>query len=471
MPAIEQGQSTQPVVYVGHDSGNRIVECNQAAFPGLMVVTQSTQPDASNDCSGFAWLDLRTGLARLQLQPLSDVETLPFVIHDIPSECSAVLRSTPPIVGDALIFHSGASVRMVQCWLLRFFGPQAAPQSIRVSQVDFANGMQTLDLVSDVVIRAGKRLSLSGQGCTLRVGKQQVQVHPGGTLEMVRLSVAESEVSSAVVVEGVAAVANSTFVDCSARLNAVSEHGLESHGGAIAVIGGGMLRMHQGSMRRNVVRDGAECSGAALLVSESSSAELDGIDLTNNIATGGWTGSYGGAVRVRSRSSLRLLRSMLARNVADGKNRTSLYAAGGAIYIDGNCVGEVDQSKIEDNMAISALVGPAGGALYVFGSRLVIAVSKINRNIAEDGVYLPAGGAIYLSTCTAEIVDCELLENVARGGAYAEAGTRAQRKWGLICRALGPRHSSMRADVHRCLVRLRLKTKDERLVDQRESSR
>jgi hypothetical protein len=264
---------------------------------------------------------------------------------------------------------------------------------------------------------------------------------------MMRLSVAESEASSAVVVEGVAAVANSTFVDCTARLNAVSEHGLESHGGAIAVIGGGILRMRHCSMRRNAVRDGVECSGAALLVSESSSAELDGIDLTNNIATGSWTGSYGGAVRVRSRSSLRLLRSMLARNVADGKNQTSLYAAGGAIFIDGSSVAEINQSKIVDNMAISALVGPAGGALYVAGSRMVIVMSMINRNIAEDGVYLLAGGAIYLNTCTAEIVDCELLQNVARSGAYAEAGTCPQRRGVLICRALGPRHSWMRSDV------------------------
>jgi hypothetical protein len=128
MPAIGSGQSAQPVVYVGLDSGNRIVRCDPAAFPGLMVVTQSTQPDASNECSGFAWLDLRTG--QITLHPQFDTEPLPFLIHGIPSKCSVVLRSAPPVMGDTLVFASGESVGTVQCWLMRFFGPQAAPQSM-----------------------------------------------------------------------------------------------------------------------------------------------------------------------------------------------------------------------------------------------------------------------------------------------------------------------------------------------------
>ena len=422
MPVVGSGQPTQPVVYVGLDSGNRIMRCDPAAFPGLMAVAHSTRPGASSDCAGLAWLDLRTGQARLQLHP-SDVGTVPFVIHDIPSECSVVLRSAPPIVGDTLLFAGGASVRTVQCWLMRFFGPQAAPQSVRASQVDFSDGMQTIDLVSDVVIRAGQRLSLSSLGGTLRVGKHQVQVYRGGALEMMRLGVAESEFSSSIVVEGMAAFANSTFVGCYARFNVVSERGLESHGGAIAVMSGGRLGMQHCSMQRNQVRDGIECSGGALLLSASSSAEIVGTELRGNAAIGGKKGSYGGAVRVRGSSSLRLMRSVLARNVADGRNGASFYAYGGAVFIDGGSVGEVRESEIVAHIARGALFGVSAGAIYVEGSRLGLTMSNMNRNVAECGAYALGGGAVCAQySAVVEIVACELLANVVRGGQYANGG-------------------------------------------------
>jgi hypothetical protein len=86
------------------------------------------EPDASTNCTGSAWLDLRTG--QITLHPQSDTEPLPFFIHDIPSKCSVVLRSAPPVMGDTLVFASGESVGTVQCWLMRFFGPQAALQSM-----------------------------------------------------------------------------------------------------------------------------------------------------------------------------------------------------------------------------------------------------------------------------------------------------------------------------------------------------
>ena len=55
MPAIASAQSAQPEVYVGLDSGNHIVRCDPAAFPGLMVVTDSIEPGWPTHCTGFAW--------------------------------------------------------------------------------------------------------------------------------------------------------------------------------------------------------------------------------------------------------------------------------------------------------------------------------------------------------------------------------------------------------------------------------
>jgi hypothetical protein len=307
---------------------------------------------------------------------------------------------------------------------MRFFGPQAAPQRVRASQVDFSDGMQTIDLVSDVVIRAGQRLSLSSLGGTLRVGKHQVQVHRGGALEMMRLGVAESEFSSSIVVEGMAAFANSTFVGCSARFNVVSVRGLESHGGAIAVMSGGRLRMQHCSMQRNQVRDGIECSGGALLLSASSSAEIVGTELRDNAAIGGSYRSCGGAVRVRGSSSLRLMRSVLARNVADGRNGASFYAYGGAVYIDDGSVGEVRESEIVEHITRGALAS-LSGAIYVEGSRLGLTMSKMHRNVAEGSAYVLSGGSGAVCaqySAVVEIVACELLANVVRGGQYANGG-------------------------------------------------
>jgi hypothetical protein len=248
---------------------------------------------------------------------------------------------------------------------------------------------------------------------------------------MMGLGVTESVFSSAAVIEGGATFTNGTFVDCFAHLNVVSERGLESRGGAIAVIGGGRLTMQHCTMQRNIVRDGVQCCGGALLVSDSSSAELVESELTDNLANASSLSSNGGAVCVRERSSLRVVRSMFAQNVADGSNGTSLYASGGAFYLDTESTGEVNASDIVDNAATDSLGSPCGGAFYVEDSRLAAVASRINRNIARGGVYGPSGGAIFFScwsTSTAiDIADCEFLENVAQGGAYANAGTSPHR--------------------------------------------
>jgi hypothetical protein len=282
----------------------------------------------------------------------------------------------------------------------------------------------------------------------LRVGIWQVQVRRGGSLNLTRLGVAESLGSSAVVIEGVATFANSSFYDCSARLNAVSEDGLESRGGAISVLGGGQLKMQHCSMRRNAVRDGFICSGGALMVSAASAAALVDTELSSNVAIGGRYGAFGGAVSVRNSGSLRLVRSTLARNVADGSNGDSSFAYGGAVFISGDgSVGQVSESEIVDNVARAALSYPLGGAFCVEdGARLLLTTCKVNRNIADGGDYAfllvadeVTGGAIYLAYGGAgEIVGCELLENVARGGKYANAGTAPQTR---LC-APSPLHST-----------------------------
>jgi hypothetical protein len=180
-------------------------------------------------------------------------------------------------------------------------------------------------------------------------------------------------------------------------------------------------------MRRNKVREGSKCCGGALIVSASSAAELVDSEFNSNVAIGGRLAVTGGAVCVRDNSSMKLLRSTLAQNVADSSNGSSSSANGGAVFIGDDSVGEVSESELVENVAMAASSFPAGGAFYVTNrARLVLTTSKVNRNVADAGGGYSknaAGGAIYLYYSEGEIDKCELLENIVRGGQYANAGT------------------------------------------------
>ena len=235
--------------------------------------------------------------------------------------------------------------------------------------------------------------------------------------------------------------------------------------------------MQHCSMRRNTVRDGLKCSGGALIVSAASTAELVDTELSSNIAFGGRIGAFGGAVCVGDNSSLRLLRSTLARNVADGSNGTSSFAYGGAVFIGDESFGEASESEIVENVARAALSYPLGGAFYVENrARLVLTTCKVNRNVADGGSYSfnPGGGAINLDNVVGEIVDCELLENIARGGTYANGGNVPQTSE-YVPSVYTPRTVCVGASIGslacRCHVCFLFETKDERLVGQPKPSR
>ena len=163
-------------------------------------------------------------------------------------------------------------------------------------------------------------------------------------------------------------------------------------------------------------------------------------------------------MHVRDCSSLRLVRSSLAQNVADGGN-TSVCAYAGAVYIDGDSVGEVNESEMVKNLARLALRSSYGGALFVEGSRLVLAMSKINRNLADgNGQSNLAGGAIFLTSSLAEIADCEVVENVAGGGAeFTRAGTDVLRsahdlKLGRVLPCFASPYAKVAVHSYRCRV-------------------
>ena len=119
--------------------------------------------------------------------------------------------------------------------------------------------------------------------------------------------------------------------------------------------------------------------------------------------------------------------SMRRNTVRDGRECCG-GAYGGAVFIDGDSVGEVSESEIVENVARDAFSFPAEGAFFVTnGARLVLTASKVNLNVADGcggNCFNAAGGATYIySSSVVEIVNCELLENIVRGGEYANVGT------------------------------------------------
>ena len=160
-------------------------------------------------------------------------------------------------------------------------------------------------------------------------------------LEMTRLGIAESVESSAVVVKGEALFANSTFVNCAVRLNALSENGQH---GVSRWFHSCHTYVGESSGWRTASCDGTQCAtdqnaleGRYSFLSPRWQSS-PGPSSAANMAMGGRISAYGAAVHVRDNSSLRMERSRLAGNVADGNNMTSIYAAAGAIYIDGDSV-------------------------------------------------------------------------------------------------------------------------------------
>jgi hypothetical protein len=170
--------------------------------PSAWVITASHDPGAWQRCDGLASLDLTTGVART-----SGGTVVPIAAHAGLGPCAAVLPFREVAGGaDAVTFDRTASA--AACWLMQFFGPLSAvgaPGADTSAEVvvEFDVGAAAVELVADLIVRAGQRLVLRASGAggaraELRVGRRRVHVARGAEVVLERLRLTGSVGASAV---------------------------------------------------------------------------------------------------------------------------------------------------------------------------------------------------------------------------------------------------------------------------------
>ena len=229
-------------------------------------------------------------------------------------------------------------------------------------------------------MRSGQNVQLVGGESTLIVGKQQLRVQTGATLDVLRITIAESASASALVIAGGLSMKNCTVRNCVAEVNSLDGRGLQSRGGGMYVKTGG------------------------------TAAVLD-CRLVDNAARNGSVSSDGGAIFAGPKSSVKLVGTMLSLNVASNLDLPGYDARGGALFADKASV-EAEDAELLGNSAKNF-----GGAICALGpgATLKVVRSKLAGNSAVNNAGAASGGALSLLLgVSLEMVSSELTENVAR---------------------------------------------------------
>jgi hypothetical protein len=437
-------------VYVGMDTGRYMVSCDPNEHPHLWVITAEDAHwnTPCTECEGAVWVDLATGAARTRVA-LPPSASVPFMVHTGLGECTGTLSSVLAIFAGALRLDNPIAAA---CWLMRFFGPQTstariAPTFIELDLLEYP----TISLLSDLVVRGGQRLSIFCNDTSIVVGPRQVRVSPNAELRLDGVTIDSSTTSSAVLVEGRFIATNSTFRNCTARLNVLGQDGLDSQGGAVYVASGGELELHTAHVIDNAVRGGkgstsgggifatgakctvvdstlqhniaqtaeGACSGGTIALVDGTVCELNNTRLTHNSVQGGMEAA-GGAVYV-ARSFVRLITGAIKDNAA---HTALLFARGGGLAVTDWSSIELADIEVVHNIAMDSADVHGGGVYMYKNSSIKLLRTTICGNAAKRSTGQAYGGGLYLGiSCYAELRDVEVLNNVAMdSGTYAMGG-------------------------------------------------
>ncbi len=449
-------------VYVGMDTGCYILSCDPNERLHLWVIRASLEHARLSQCEGAFWVDLTTGAARNQVElPLSDPQSasVPFMVHDGLGKCTETLSLVPPISQAGALRLEGSTAA---CWLARFWGPQSAAAHIVPAFIELDLPEQrTLALLSDLIIPRGHRLSIIGGDAVIVVGPHQVHVRPSAELHLDRVTVASSVASSAVLVEGRLIATNSTFRNCTARLNVLGREGSDSQGGAVYVAPLGELVLNSAHVVNNAVKGGKGstsgggiyatrskvtmvdstlehnsahtdvfsdvCTGGAIALVDGTACVLNNTWLAQNSVRGG-RDAAGGAIYAAG-SSIRLFLATIYDNIVHG---AVLSSSGGGLAITDRSAAELASMKVLQNVAMDSLA-TYGGGIYVYQSSSIKAQhTAIRGNTVKRSSDRSYGGGLFLRySCSAELRSVEVLDNEAKdssvyaygGGVYARDKT------------------------------------------------
>jgi hypothetical protein len=196
----------------------------------------------------------------------------------------------------AITLNSGADA--AACWLSRFFGPQATrwqgSPTFAIELLDDSVALQT-----DLVIRIGTVLRITSiLQTTVVVGPHQIRVESGARLEIENITIADSVLSSALVVRGSASASRCTFARCSATTNFI------------------LLGIMDQFVPDNVGEKGAFLAAGGAAVHVIGSMEIVDSAFLECSAGGAQIAAMGGALFVDINAQLEVQRSELRRGMA-----------------------------------------------------------------------------------------------------------------------------------------------------------
>jgi hypothetical protein len=457
-------------VYRGIAGGLVAYACDATAHGRIWALSSATTDEAAwEKCEGGWWIH-ETGWAYAQLDR-SESSRLPLSFGLGLGACASHLLLEAP-TGSAKAFGHEATTTEIACWLRRFFGPHSPPGwmgSTTSFSVDVPGAV--FALLSDVVVRSGIALRITGTPAEARpviiVGESELRVEAGAKLELEALTIANSTVSSALAVEGVATVTRCTFVKCSTTLanlviGGVAEasvpggvlaflasaggaafiaaHGtmdvtasafldcsatrglVGALGGAIYAGSGAQLSVLESELRGNSVEGGGLLNaGGAIFLYTKASATLQGSTLSENTVLGGGELSQGGAAAVFFSATMTASGMRVSDNLAAGASK---YTLGGAFFVMNGALLTVADSSVSRNKVRCAGGDANGGAIVIYGNGRLISTGVEfieNRADASAGSWA-AGGALYLIGASTEVHGATFVSNSVFGGSTTNAG-------------------------------------------------
>ena len=418
---------SSPSVYAGIESGLFAYTCDPAIH-GPVMAFSPTLPDtlARQECSGELRIDLTTGRAT------HANSAVPFRSDLQWAGCSIYLPFDRPDPSVPSKSFAASSPMEAACWLSRFFGPQTTWIGPSTFSVEVASDFA---LQTDLVIRSGTTLRIeSATNTKMVIGAHQIRVNADARLDLRRMTVADSVLSTALVVTGSASLRDCAFIRCNATTNVVLSGIVErlvpdGVGAFLAAAGAAIYVGPAGSLS---IVDSAllECwavggkignLGAAIFANTGAQLELVNAELRNNSVQGGEYGCGGGALWLHISTNCTVHGSTISGNVATGGNTLS---AGGAAVLLTNAHLVVVDSTVCDNSAILGGQYSEGGGFFVYSeSQLRLRGSYLCRNTAMGDADFSAGGAVALWVQgKLDVLDCEFSENTVQGSQFAQGG-------------------------------------------------
>ena len=312
VPSDEKSRALGRPVYVGVDSGRTAFLCEPTTERGAFQIgtvwafSAVAGEEAPRDCaSADLWLDMETG-AQYSTKPLRPAAHNSLLTFAGWPTCKQYAQQSLQ-KSNSIVLSTSSDYA---CALARFFGPQTAVEASANTPLEltFPGDLSSIALVSDLIVRAGVRLRLSGSGAnnTVVVGSRQIYIYRGGQLAMDGVIVAESTMTSAVRVEGDFSARGVTFRDCTTTTNGimVSLEGivpgkrrawLQAFGAAILIFGTGRLELVDSTIVSCKTEGGLVVNWAgAIYVCWNGQANIKRTRLLQNAAVGGTFLTQGG---------------------------------------------------------------------------------------------------------------------------------------------------------------------------------